>query len=64
MVSKLNTTAQIVFACVLLASLGFQMPVGGLITVLMVVVAVFTLASIAAYLVEWIRHMNSVAARQ
>jgi cardiolipin synthase len=64
MVSKLNTTAQIVFACVLLASLGFQMPAGGLITVLMVVVAVFTLASIAAYLVEWIRHMNSVAARQ
>jgi cardiolipin synthase len=64
MVSKLNTAAQIVFACVLLASLGFHMPWSALITVLMVVVAVFTLASIAAYLVEWIRHMNAEAAKQ
>jgi cardiolipin synthase len=64
MVSKLNTAAQIVFACVLLASLGLHMPAGELITVLMVVVAALTLASIGAYLVEWIRHMNSVAAGQ
>jgi cardiolipin synthase len=62
MVSKLNTAAQIVFACVLLASLGFHMPWGALINVLMAVVAAFTLASIGAYLVEWMRHMNSVAA--
>jgi cardiolipin synthase len=63
-VSKLNTAAQIVFACVLLASLGFHMPWSALITVLMIVVAIFTLASIAAYLVEWIRHMNAEAAKQ
>jgi hypothetical protein len=30
----------------------------------MVLVAVLTLLSIAAYLLEWIRHMNSVAAKQ
>lgn len=63
-VSKLNTAAQIVFACVLLGSLGFRLDAGALIPVLMGLVAALTLASIAAYLVEWVRHMNSVAAGQ
>jgi cardiolipin synthase len=63
-VSKLNTAAQIVFACVLLGSLGFNIAAGGVITVLMVVVAALTFLSIGAYLIEWIRHMNSVAAGQ
>lgn len=62
LVSKLNTAAQIVFACVVLGSLGFAMPAETLIVVLMGVVAVLTLLSIAAYLAEWLRHMNSVAA--
>ena len=64
LVSKLNTAAQIVFACVLLGSLGLNVPAAGLIWVLMVVVAVLTLASVGAYLVEWIRHMNAAAANQ
>lgn len=63
-VSKLNTAAQIVFACVLLGSLGLNIAAGGVITVLMVVVAALTLLSIGAYLIEWVRHMNSVAAGQ
>jgi len=64
LVSKLNTAAQIVFACVLLGSLGLGIKAAPLITVLMVVVAALTLLSVAAYLVGWVRHMNSVAAGQ
>jgi len=63
-VSKLNTAAQIVFACVLLGSLGFNVQVPNLITVLMAAVAGLTLVSITAYLVGWIRHMNAEAAKQ
>ena len=61
-VSKLNTTAQIAFACVVLGSLGFKIAVPNLTLVLMGLVAVLTLLSIAAYLAEWVRHMNSSAA--
>jgi cardiolipin synthase len=62
-VSKLNTVAQIAFACVVLGSLGFNIQVPTLKFVLMGAVAVLTLLSIAAYLAEWVRHMNSAAAR-
>lgn len=58
-VSKVNTVAQIVFACVVLASLGFGFDAGPLQTVLMVTVAVLTLVSIAFYTREWVRHMNA-----
>jgi cardiolipin synthase len=63
-VSKLNTAAQIVFACVLLGSLGFNVQAPHLIMVLMAAVAGLTLVSITAYLVGWIRHMNIEAAKQ
>ena len=58
-VSKLNTAAQIVFACVVLGSLGFDIKADTAILVLMIVVACTTLLSVAAYVVEWMRHMNS-----
>jgi len=64
LVSKLNTVAQIVFACVVLGSLGFNYEVSMLKLALMGLVAVLTLLSIAAYLAEWVRHMNSAAAEQ
>ncbi|MEZ5786833.1 MAG: CDP-alcohol phosphatidyltransferase family protein [Xanthobacteraceae bacterium] len=57
-VSKVNTVAQIVFACLVLAALGFGFDAGPLQTVLMVTVAVLTLVSIAFYTREWVRHMN------
>jgi cardiolipin synthase len=63
-VSKLNTVAQIAFACVVLGSLGFNIDVAPLDTILMGLVAALTLASVAAYLIEWIRHMNSATAGQ
>ena len=64
LVSKLNTVAQIAFACVVLASLGLSFRADTAIFVLMMLVATLTLASIAAYVAEWVRHMNSVTARR
>ena len=64
LVSKLNTAAQIAFACVVLASLGFAFNADVVIQGLMITVAVLTLLSVAAYVREWVRHMNSVSASQ
>jgi cardiolipin synthase (CMP-forming) len=61
LVSKLNTVAQIVFACVVLGTLGFGYQVPMLTLVLMGLVAALTLLSVAAYVAEWVRHMNSTA---
>jgi len=61
LVSKLNTVAQIVFACVVLGTLGFGYELPILTRVLMGIVAVLTLLSVAAYVAEWVRHMNSTA---
>jgi cardiolipin synthase len=63
-VSKFNTVAQIAFACLVLASLGFGFDAGVARTLLMALVATLTLLSIAAYVAEWVRHMNSAAANQ
>jgi cardiolipin synthase (CMP-forming) len=62
LVSKLNTVAQILFACVVLGSLGFDIQADPLKLLLMGLVAVLTLLSVAAYVVEWVRHMNSAIA--
>jgi cardiolipin synthase len=59
LVSKLNTVAQIVFACLVLAALGFKFDAGHATPVLMAVVAVLTLLSIGFYVAEWVRHINS-----
>jgi cardiolipin synthase (CMP-forming) len=63
LVSKLNTVAQIAFACVVLGSLGFNIEAKMLTLVLMGLVACLTLLSVVAYVAEWIRHMNSAAAK-
>jgi cardiolipin synthase (CMP-forming) len=58
-VSKANTVAQILLATMVLAerAFGFDAPVASLIV--MGLVALLTLLSIAFYLREWVRHMNS-----
>jgi cardiolipin synthase len=43
---------------VVLGSFGFGIPADKLMLVLMGLVAALTLLSIAAYLAEWVRHMN------
>jgi cardiolipin synthase len=64
LVSKLNTVAQIVFAGVVLGSLGFDIQADMLKLILMSTVTVLTLLSVAAYVAEWVRHMNSEMAGQ
>lgn len=61
-VSKLNTAAQIAYACLVLASHGFPFNAEPLLTLVMVLVAVLTLLSVALYLGHWVRHMNSAEA--
>ena len=63
LVSKLNNVAQIVFASVVLGSLGYNLQVDTLKLMLMVLVALLTLLSIMAYLTEWVRHMNQAMAK-
>jgi cardiolipin synthase (CMP-forming) len=58
LVSKLNTAAQIVFACLVLASLAFGFDAEVAQTVAMWVVAALTLLSVGFYVREWLRHMN------
>jgi len=61
MVSKLNTVAQVAFAALVLASLGFGFSTAPYEIVLMSCVTVLTLLSVSFYLVEWARHMNAPA---
>ncbi len=58
-VSKVNTVAQILLATLVLAEHGFGFDVKLIVTVVAGLVAVLTLLSIAFYLAEWLRHMNS-----
>ena len=59
LVSKLNTVAQILFVCLILASLGFGFRALDLTTAVLIVVTVLTLLSMAVYVRDWVRHMNS-----
>ncbi len=58
-VSKVNTVVQIVFACLVLASLAFRFDAGIFKTIGMVLVASLTLLSVGFYVAEWVRHVSS-----
>jgi cardiolipin synthase len=58
-VSKLNTVAQILLATLVLAERGFAFDAAPFTAIIIGLVAVLTLLSIAFYLAEWLRHMNS-----
>jgi cardiolipin synthase (CMP-forming) len=62
MVSKLNTVAQVGFAALVLAALGFGFKSTPYDLILMGLVTVFTLVSVSLYLVEWVRHMSTIEA--
>jgi cardiolipin synthase (CMP-forming) len=62
LVSKLNTVAQILFAGLVLASRGFGFEAEAVTFLMMVTVAGLTLLSVAFYVAEWVRHMNSTEA--
>lgn len=57
-ISKLNTVAQISFAALVLGVKAFQFPLGMWFDIAGAVVAALTLASLAAYLASWARHMS------
>jgi len=61
-VSKANTAAQIVLATLVLAEEAFGFDASLAAKVIIALVAILTLLSIAFYLAEWLRHMNSVGA--
>jgi cardiolipin synthase len=61
-ISKVNTVGQIVLATLVLAEKAFNFEVGLIVDLVIVVVAILTLLSIAFYLAEWVRHMNSFGA--
>lgn len=60
MVSKLNTVAQVGFAALVLAALAFGFSPTPYDVVLMGLVTIFTLVSVALYLVEWLQHMSTI----
>lgn len=62
-VSKWNTFAQILLAALVLGSLGLDLDLGLTLPALVAAVAVLTLLSAAFYVVEWVRHMGLVGAR-
>ena len=59
LVSKLNTVAQIIFACLVLGSLAFGLAFESTEYVIMLTVAALTLASIGFYVREWVLHMSA-----
>ena len=61
LVSKLNTAAQILFVCLVLASLAFGLNTHYLTLLVMATVTVLTLMSMAVYVRDWVQHMNSSA---
>ena len=62
MVSKANTAAQILLAAWVLAEHAFGFEAGLATDLTIALVALLTLISIAFYLAEWVRHMNSFGA--
>ena len=61
-ISKVNTVAQILLATLVLAEQAFRFDAGIGAKLIMALVAILTLLSIAFYLAEWVRHMNSFGA--
>jgi cardiolipin synthase len=59
LISKVNTLAQIVLACLVLADLGVALGARDLIAVLIPITGALTIASAAAYFWGWLKHMAS-----
>ena len=61
MASKLNTVAQVGFAALVLASLGFGFNASPYDAILMAAVTVLTLWSVALYFIAWVHHVTPEA---
>ena len=58
MISKVNTTAQIALAAAVLGGQAFGVPFGAALPSALMVVAALTVASMAAYLAQWLIHLS------
>jgi cardiolipin synthase (CMP-forming) len=56
-ISKINTVGQILLAATVLADLGFQLGLGNIVNMLILIVAASTILSALAYLHGWFKHM-------
>ncbi len=57
-ISKINTAGQIVLAALVLGAKAFGAGLDGWLAVAIVIVAALTLASMVAYLTQWLKHMS------
>jgi cardiolipin synthase len=57
LISKSNTVGQILLAAMVLADLGFQLRLGNIVDILILIVAALTILSALAYLHGWFKHM-------
>jgi len=58
LVSKANTAVQLLLAAFVLGELAFGIDMGAIRPALIILSGLLTVASAAAYLVAWLRHMN------
>ncbi len=63
-VSKINTAVQIALVAAVLARLGFGLEIAGLVSGLIVVAGVTTIASGLAYVIEWGRRLAQAGERR
>ena len=61
-ISKANTVGQIMLAALVLASVGYEFDLDGVRAVAVVGVAVLTILSAVAYLIDWLDHMAATEA--
>lgn len=59
MASKLNTVAQVSFAGLVLAALGFKFNAAPYDVILMAAVTILTLWSVVLYFIAWVRHVGT-----
>ena len=59
-VSKINTATQIALAALVLAELGLELDITGLVSAMMYVVGATTVISGASYMVSWTRQMAGI----
>ncbi len=59
MISKMNTTGQIILAALVLGDLGFDLGLSGLKQLMVWLVGCLTILSTGAYLMTWLKHMAS-----
>jgi cardiolipin synthase (CMP-forming) len=64
LLSKINTTGQIMLAVTVLAALAFDWQLGHLLTVGKAGVAALTFASGALYMRDWVKHMSTTEVRK